>query len=58
MIFFFFFKFISKHLIVFEESLKGAVASKLGQSGSLSARYGFDGIISREFDDGKQFHTR
>lgn len=55
---FFFFKLISKHLIVFEESLKGAVASKLGQTGSLSARYGLDGIISREFDDGKQFHTR
>lgn len=43
---------------MFEESLKGAVASKLGQSGSLSAGYGLDGIISREFDDGKQFHTR
>lgn len=55
---FFFFKLISKHLMVFEESLKGTVASKLGQSGSLSARYGPDGIISGEFDDGKQFHTR
>lgn len=42
-------------LIVFKETFKGAVASKLGQSRSLSAHHCLACIITPEFDDDKQF---